>query len=159
GIANERLVCVLCANNGSKPYEFHASSLRFLRALSSQAALALENASLIRELRNNNGALLAANRKLRELDTLKSQFLGVATHELRPPLTVILGYNSMLAESLQDRLSEEERDTLTESVAACKRLIRLVNSMLDMAQIEAGKMKMNFAPGDLRKLVQGVVTL
>src|SRR5262245_10036451 len=83
GSANERLVCVLCTHNGQQPYEFHASSLRFLRALSGQAALALENASLIQELKANNQALLAANRKLRELDTLKSQFLGVATHELR----------------------------------------------------------------------------
>jgi signal transduction histidine kinase len=159
GIANDRLVCVLCTHNGPQPYEFHASSLRFLRALSGQAALALENASLIRELKSNNEALLAANRKLKELDTLKSQFLGVATHELRTPLTVILGYNSMLAESLHDRLSEAEQETLTESVAACKRLIRLVNSMLDMAQIEAGKMRMNFVPGDLRKVVQAVVAL
>ena len=159
GIANQRLVCVLCADNGEKPYEFHASSLRFLRALSSQAALALENVSLIRELKTNNEALLRANRKLKELDKLKSQFLSVATHELRTPLTVILGYNAMLAESLHDRLSEAEQETLTESVAACKRLIRLVNSMLDMAQIEAGKMKMNFYPGDVRKLVQAVVAL
>lgn len=159
GIANERLVCVLCADNGQKPYEFHASALRFLRALSSQAALALENVSLIRELKTNNEALLRANRKLKELDKLKSQFLSVATHELRTPLTVILGYNAMLAESLHDRLSEAEQETLTESVAACKRLIRLVNSMLDMAQIEAGKMKMNFAPGDLRRLAQGVIAL
>ncbi len=159
GIANERLICVLCTYNGAKPYEFHASSLRFLRSLSAQAALALDNAALIRELKSNNEALLAANRKLRELDKLKSQFLSVATHELRTPLTVILGYNSMLAESLHDRLNEEEKETLSESVAACKRLIRLVNSMLDMGQIEAGKMKMDFVPGDLRKLVHGVVAL
>lgn len=159
GIANERLACVVCATNGKSHYEFHASAMRFLRALSSQAALALENADLIRELKRNNETLLAANRRLKELDTLKSQFLGVATHELRTPLTVILGYNSMLAETLYDRISEEERETLSESVTACKRLIRLVNSMLDMAQIEAGKMKMNFASADLRSVVQSVTAL
>src|SRR5206468_100795 len=65
----------------------------------------------------------------------------------------------MLAESLHDRLNEEERETLSESVAACKRLIRLVNSMLDMAQIETGRMKMDFAPADLRALVQSVAAL
>lgn len=159
GIANERLVCLICANNGDQPYEFHPSSMRFLRALSGQAALALESAALIRELKSNNEALLAANRKLKELDNLKSQFLSVATHELRTPLTVILGYNSMLAESLHDRLTSEEQETLNESAAACKRLIRLVNSMLDMAQIEAGKMRMEFVPADLRALVQSVAAL
>ena len=128
GIANGRLICVLCADNGAEPFEFHASAQRFLRALAGQTALALSNAILFAELQRNNQQLAAANAKLRELDKLKSQFLSVATHELRTPLSIILGYNSMLAETLNDRLSEEEKDTLRESVGACKRLIRLVNS-------------------------------
>ncbi len=159
GKAGERLVCALCAWNGSEPYEFHASALRFLQALADQAALAIENTMLIGELRRNNQELEAANQKLRDLDRLKSQFLSVATHELRTPLSILLGYNSMLAESLQDRLSDDERATLEESGAACKRLIRLVNSMLDINQIESGKMRINFALDDLRPVVNGVVTL
>ncbi len=159
GVANERVICVLCADNGPEPYEFHASALRFLRSLAGQSALALANASMFSELQRNNEQLAAANEKLRELDKLKSQFLSVATHELRTPLSIILGYNSMLADSLGDRLSGEENETLRESVAACKRLIRLVNSMLDINQIEAGKMRMNFAAADLRRLVTGVVNL
>jgi signal transduction histidine kinase len=159
GIAGNHLVCVLCAHNGREPYEFHASAVRFLQGLASQTALALENAALIRELKSNNEELGAANRKLQELDKLKSNFLSVATHELRTPLSVILGYNAMLEESLQDRLDDSERQTLSESIAACKRLIRMVNSMLDISQIESGKMKMDFAPSDLRRLVNGVAAL
>jgi len=83
--------------------------------------------------------------------------LSVATHELRTPLTILLGYNSMLQESLEDRLSAQERQTLDESVSACKRLIRLVNSMLDLSQIQAGKMKMEFLHADLRSLINSVV--
>jgi signal transduction histidine kinase/CheY-like chemotaxis protein len=159
GIVGSQLVCVLCAHNGQKPYEFHASAVRFLQGLVSQTALALQNAALIRELKGNNEELAAANRKLQELDKLKSNFLSVATHELRTPLSVILGYNAMLEESLQDRLDESERQTLTESIAACKRLIRMVNSMLDISQIESGKMKMDVAAADLRRLVNGVAAL
>ena len=159
GIAANRVVCVLCAHNGPEPYEFHASAVRFLQGLASQTALALENASLIRELKRNNEELAAANHKLQELDKLKSNFLSVATHELRTPLSVILGYNAMLEESLQDRLDESERQTLAESIAACKRLIRMVNSMLDISQIESGKMQMEFVPSDLRRLVNGVAAL
>jgi signal transduction histidine kinase/CheY-like chemotaxis protein len=159
GIAANRLACVLCAHNGPEPYEFHASAVRFLQGLASQTALALENAALISELKSNNEELAAANRKLQELDKLKSNFLSVATHELRTPLSVILGYNAMLEESLQDRLDENERQTLTESIAACKRLIRMVNSMLDISQIESGKMKMDFIAADLRRLVNGVAAL
>src|SRR5207248_6216706 len=159
GMAQGKLVCVLCAHNGPDGYEFHASAQRFLQALASQAALALHNAQLIAELRRNNAELEEANRKLKELDRLKSQFLSVATHELRTPLTVILGYNTILAESLGDRLTPEEHDTVEESVASCKRLIRLVNSMLDISQIESGKMQMNLAPTDLRQVVFSVKRL
>jgi signal transduction histidine kinase len=159
GVANGRLACVLCADHGAERFEFHASAQRFLQSLAGQTALAVQNAQLVSELKQQNEEITAANAKLRELDMLKSRFLSVATHELRTPLSVILGYNSMLAESLHARLGEEERKTLSESVAACKRLIRLVNSMLDLNQIQAGKMKMNFVRQDLRQVVSGVVTL
>ncbi len=159
GVANGQLACVLCVDNGTERFEFYASAQRFLQSLVGQAALAVQNALLVSELKQQNEEITAANAKLRELDLLKSSFLSVATHELRTPLSVILGYNSMLAESLQDRLDGEEQRTLSESVAACKRLIRLVNSMLDLNQIQAGKMKMNFAPQDLRQTMSGVVAL
>jgi signal transduction histidine kinase/CheY-like chemotaxis protein len=159
GLVGTQLVCVLCAHNGQDSYEFHASAVRFLQGLASQTALALQNAALISELKRNNEELAQVNRQLRQLDKLKSNFLSVATHELRTPLSVILGYNAMLQDSLQDRLDESERQTLTESIAACKRLIRMVNSMLDISQIESGKMNMEFAPADLRRLVGGVAAL
>jgi signal transduction histidine kinase len=113
----------------------------------------------VEELRRNNDELAAVNAKLKELDRLKSQFLSVATHELRTPLSIILGYNSMLAETLESKLSEEERRTLEESVGACKRLIRLVNTMLDISRIEAGKMEMHLVAHDLRQVLKSIVTL
>lgn len=158
GIAKGRLACVLCACH-AEPFDFHASNQRFLRGLAAQSALALSHASMFSELQQNNQRLGEANEKLRELDKLKSQFLSVATHELRTPLSIILGYNSMLSEMLRDRLDEQEQETLRESVSACKRLIRLVNSMLDVTQIESGKMRMHFEPTDLRRIINSVGTL
>lgn len=159
GVVNRRLVCVLFASNDDEPYDFRASALRFLQAVAGQSALALANARLVAELQTRNCDLENANSKLKELDKLKSDFLSVATHELRTPLTVILGYNTMLAESLQQTLSPDQSQILGESIAACKRLIRLVNSMLDITQIQTGKMQMNFAPADLRNMVSGVGAL
>ena len=120
--------------------------------------MAMETGLLVSELRRQNDDLGEANEKLRALDKLKSQFLSVATHELRTPLSVILGYNAMLSESLADRLTADESATLHEAVSACKRLIRLVNSMLDVTQIESGQMQMNLASHDLREVVNSVVT-
>lgn len=159
GNGKRRMNCVLWAHNGGEAYEFHASAQRFLCALVAQASIALENAALLHELQANNAALEGANRKLAELDRLKSQFLSVATHELRTPLTLLLGYNSMLAENLDGRVSEEEREAIEESVSACKRLIRLVNSMLDLSQIQSGSMRMEFSETDVRSLIHSTVTL
>jgi signal transduction histidine kinase len=159
GIGNGRLRCVLLAHNNDDNYEFHASALRYLQALAAQSALALANATLFAQLQQNNLELESANRKLRELDRLRSQFLSIASHELRTPLTIIMGYNSMLAESLDDRATPEEKELLDESVSACQRLIRMVNSMLDMTQIESGKLRMDFAETDLSGLVNNVVGL
>ena len=157
GLVGTRLVCILAVDNDGVAFDFNASVLRFLQGLASQTALAVENASLIAELRHNNAELETANQKLRELDRLKSQFLSVATHELRTPLSIILGYNSMLADSLADRLTDEEQANFGEAIAACKRLIRLVNSMLDITTIEAGRVALHLEPLDVRELVQSVV--
>jgi len=159
GLANNRLSCVLWTHNGAAPFEFHASGLRFLQALADAGALALENTLLLAELRRNNQELLAANLRLGQLDQLKSRFLSIATHELRTPLSVMLGHLSVLAEDLKARLAPDQQDSLSETAAACKRLIRLVNSMLDINQIESGKMPMNFAPADLGRLVHNVVAM
>jgi signal transduction histidine kinase/CheY-like chemotaxis protein len=159
GINQGKLVCVLVAHNNGDPYEFHASAIRFLQALAGQCALVLANAGLFAQLQKKNAELEIANGKLRELDRLKSQFLSIATHELRTPLTIIMGYNSMLAEELHDRATANEQELLQESVSACQRLIRLVNSMLDINQIESGKMTMKFAETDLNSVVRNVVNL
>lgn len=159
GNGKRRMSCALWAHNGGEAYEFHASAQRFLCALVAQASIALENAALLHELQANNAELEAANKKLAELDRLKSQFLSVATHELRTPLTLLLGYNSMLAENLNGRMSEQECEAIEESVAACKRLIRLVNSMLDLSQIQSGSMRMEFSDTDVRSLIHSTVTL
>ncbi|HWR14470.1 MAG TPA: ATP-binding protein [Terriglobales bacterium] len=159
GIGNGRLSCVLVAHNGGQEYEFHASALRYLQALAAQCALALSNATLFSRLQQNNLELEAANRKLRELDRLRTQFLSIASHELRTPLTIVMGYNSMLKESLADRANEDEKELIGESVTACQKLIRMVNSMLDLTQMDAGKMRTEFRATDLIALISAVATL
>lgn len=159
GRSKHELVCVLLAHNGNSPFEFHASARRFMEALAAQAALALTNSRLFNELKSNNAQLQDANQKLRDLDELKSRFLRMATHELRTPLTLILGYDSMLAESAKQRLSEDEQQMLSEAMHSCRRLIHLVNSMLDIHRIEAGKMELRLAPCDLTRMAGRVVTL
>jgi signal transduction histidine kinase len=127
--------------------------------LARQAAIALDRLAVIEQLRQSNSVLASANRRLQELDTLKSQFLSVATHELRTPISIILGYNSMIEESALERLTAEERGLLRESLSACKRLLRLVNSMLDLSQIQSGKIRLQMSVADLGQSLRAVVKL
>jgi signal transduction histidine kinase len=159
GLANGQLGCVVIVHNGREKYEFHASAIRFLQALAGQSALALSNATLFSRLQQNNLELESANRKLRELDRLRSQFLSIASHELRTPLTLIMGYNSMLGDSLSERATAQEKEILNESIVACKRLIRMVNSMLDLTLIDSGKLRIDFASTDLVTLLNASVSL
>src|SRR5512142_145170 len=159
GLANDRLTGVLYVDHGSEAFEFHASWQRFLCGLARQAALALDRLAVIEELRQSNSVLASANRRLQELDSLKSQFLSVATHELRTPLSIILGYNAMIEESAMERLTTEERGLLRESLSACKRLMRLVNSMLDLSQIQSGKISLQMSMSDRRRSLRAVVKL
>ena len=159
GLANDRLTGVLYVDHGSEPFEFHASWQRFLCGLARQAALALDRLAVIEELRQSNSVLASANRRLQELDSLKSEFLSVATHELRTPLSIILGYNAMIEESALERLTTEERGLLRESLSACKRLMRLVNSMLDLSQLQSGKIRLQLSMSDLGQSLRSVVKL
>ena len=159
GLANDHLTGVLYLDHGPDEFEFHASWQRFLCGLARQAALALDRLAVIEELRQSNSVLASANRRLQELDALKSQFLSVATHELRTPLSIILGYNAMIEESALERLTAEERGLLRESLSACKRLMRLVNTMLDLSQLQSGKIQLQVSTCDIGQSLRAVVKL
>jgi signal transduction histidine kinase len=159
GLANDHLTGVLYVDHGTEQFEFHASWQRFLCGLARQAVVALDRLAVIEELRQSNSVLASANRRLQEVDVLKSQFLSVATHELRTPLSIILGYNAMIEESALERLTAEERGLLRESLSACKRLMRLVNSMLDLSQLQSGKIRLQVSACDIGQSLRGVVKL
>jgi signal transduction histidine kinase len=98
-----------------------------------QAALAIESAQLFEELELKNLQLEQANK-------IKSDFLAIMSHELRTPLTAIIGYSEILLESVLGDLNREQRDSLTEVLKNAENLLQLINSVLDLAKVEAGKM-------------------
>ncbi len=153
GIVQDELVCVLCADNAAEPFDFHSSAMRFLESLANQTALAIANANHYAELAARNHELAAANERLQRLDRFKSQFLSMTSHELRTPLSIILGYTQIVADRLSNKMDADER-SMMQDAGACERLLRMVNTMLDLSQIEAGKLKMSFATHDVRNVLQ-----
>ena len=159
GMVGNELACVISAHNGGEAFEFHGAALRFLEGLANQAALSLANLALLAEMANKNAALAAANARLQELDRFKSDFLSIASHELKAPVSVILGYNVMLAEQIGAQLPEKYREMLDRSAESCRRLLGLVRSLLDLNQLETGKLPVRRVAGDLRSAVQGAVSI
>jgi len=105
-----------------------------------------------KDLKVANVSLELANKKLKKLDKAKSEFISIASHQLRTPLTAIKGYVSMILEGDYGRLPKETLTPLTNVYESNQRLVKLVNSLLNLSRLEAGRIviqKANFSVQDL----------
>lgn len=93
----------------------------------------------------------------KELLTMKTRFLNVASHEIRVPLTVIRGYGRMLARDKECMLSEGQRECIDEIEKQCEKLLRFSNSLLDFAKIHSEKFALNRERVEVAGFVRGVV--
>jgi signal transduction histidine kinase len=131
------------------PGQFDERVVNLLTTLASQSKVAIENAGLFSEIEEKGRQIEAANRH-------KSEFLANMSHELRTPLNAIIGFSEVLLDpSLQ--VSEEERSQfLTDVLSSGKHLLGLINEVLDLAKIEAGKMELQIEPALLQDVVESV---
>lgn len=84
------------------------------------------------------------NKKLKELDKAKDEFISIAAHQLRTPPTVIKGYLNLIKDDPSSHLAEQTKDSLTRALASNERLIELVEDILNISRIESGKMQYDF---------------
>jgi signal transduction histidine kinase len=106
------------------------------------------------ELRRKNYELEQQNLAIQEANRLKTEFVSMVSHELRTPLTSIQGYAELLLED--QRITEEQRETLTIIKKNSDRLLGLVNDLLDLSRMEAGKLDLHRANLDLARLIPQV---
>jgi len=105
------------------------------------------------ELEAANRELQIANVKIREADRLKSEFLANMSHELRTPMNAIIGFTRLVRRKAADLLPERQLENLEKVEISANHLLGLINDILDLSKIEAGKMGVNFMPIDLAPLV------
>jgi signal transduction histidine kinase/DNA-binding response OmpR family regulator len=130
--------------------EFAPSIVKLLQTLASQSVLAIENARLFKESQ-------AKSEQLAEASKLKSQFLANMSHELRTPLNAIIGLTEMLHEDARDLKRAEELEPLERVLRAAHHLLELINDILDLSKIEAGRMDMHVETFAIAPLVDDVI--
>jgi len=98
-----------------------------------------------------------ANKDLRELDKMKSTFLANMSHELRTPMNAIIGYTDLMIDGVDGPVNEEQEKSLKKVANNARHLLQLINDVLDISKIEAGKMKLNPKEFDLKWLVESAL--
>lgn len=109
------------------------------------------------DLERRASELAAANQSLQELDRLKSEFLATMSHELRTPLNSIIGFTGILRQGLAGPINPEQTKQLGIAYESARHLLSLINDLLDLSRIEAGKIELDATPFDFRGVVADVV--
>ncbi len=130
---------------------FSQDDLSVLQSLADQVAIAIDNAASY-----ERSQILI--KELQEVDQLKSQFLANMSHELRTPLNSIIGFSRVILKGIDGPVSEMQHQDLTAIYNSGQHLLGLINDILDLARIEAGKMELNFEEVKLSEMVNSVLS-
>ena len=122
--------------------EFRPEVIELLKTFATQSVLAIQNARLFREIEEKSRQIEAANRH-------KSEFLANMSHELRTPLNAIIGFSEVLQERLFGELNDKQAEYTDDILTSGRHLLSLINEILDLSKVEAGRMELELATFDL----------
>jgi len=115
--------------------------------------------NIVEDLNEKTEELEQANAKLKELDHLKSMFIASMSHELRTPLNSVIGFSSVLLNEWVGPVNAEQKENLSIILRSGKHLLNLINDVIDVSKIEAGKIESTPEEFDLRDLIEDAVKL
>jgi signal transduction histidine kinase len=144
--------------NRSGGQAFSEHDLQILQTLGDQVVVGLDRASVLEEVRRNERALAAKNAELQRATRLKSEFLANMSHELRTPLNAIIGFSDLILSEGVGEVNPQQQEMLEAVLRNGRHLLELINGVLDLSKIEAGRMTLSLAPTDLREAITGAVT-
>ena len=130
---------------------FAPEAVNLLRTFAIQSALAIQNAQLFREIEDKSRQIEAANRH-------KSEFLANMSHELRTPLNAIIGFSEVLGERMFGELNEKQAEYTEDILSSGRHLLSLINEILDLSKVEAGRMELEVAAFDLPLAIENART-
>jgi signal transduction histidine kinase/ActR/RegA family two-component response regulator len=134
------------------PGEFTNEVKEFMETFAGQSALAVFNARVFRELERKTAELQVASQH-------KSDFLASMSHELRTPLNAIIGFSEVLLERMFGELNERQDEYLRDILNSGKHLLELLNEILDLSKVEAGRMELEVSVFSLRRTIEHAIAL
>ena len=147
---NAGIGCISVGREGTGP--FSEKDIALLRTFADQAVIAIQNARLFREIQDKSRQLEIANQH-------KSEFLANMSHELRTPLNAIIGFSEVLLERLFGELNAKQDDYLKDIHSSGRHLLNLINDILDLSKVEAGRMELDLSTFDLPTAISNATTL
>jgi signal transduction histidine kinase len=142
--------CLAVTRN--QPGDFPVETIELLRTFATQSALAIQNARLFHEIEDKSRQLEAASRH-------KSEFLANMSHELRTPLNAIIGFSEVLTERMFGDLNEKQDEYLKDIYSSGQHLLSLINDILDLSKVEAGRMELEVTDFDLPAAIDNALIL
>ena len=132
--------------------DFSPEIVNLLQTFATQSALAIQNARLFREIEDKSREIEAANRH-------KSEFLANMSHELRTPLTAIIGFSEVLSDKIFGELNDKQNEYMGDIVSSGRHLLSLINDILDLSKVEAGRMELDVTRFDLPMAIDNALIL
>jgi signal transduction histidine kinase len=126
--------------------------VRVLQTFADQAVIAVENVRLFNEIQEKSRQLEIANKH-------KSEFLANMSHELRTPLNAIIGFSEVMLTGMTGAMSDKQKEFMRDIRDSGKHLLGLINDILDLSKIEAGRMELDMARFSLRTAMDNAMTL
>ncbi|MDB5177807.1 MAG: Sensor protein resE [Candidatus Saccharibacteria bacterium] len=139
--------------------------IKVLKTISDELVIAIQNSLSVEEVKDINihlqqrinaatTELRTSNTQLRHLDKTKDEFLSMASHQLRTPLTSVKGYLSMVLEGDAGKVSETQKQLLGEAFSSSERMVHLIHDFLNVSRLQTGKFMLELHPYDIVKLVE-----